>query len=195
MTKTLIQKILRNKLFITLQGDFGTALTHWEKRVFGDEAMTGNHQELEVGGRTYRERKLISRWRMEDYPQYHNTTTDQHQDDPSGTARQRLVQRGLLPGEPRLQLGAGPGLRLPGDQLPPVLQGEGGPRALLRPALQHAQTAQVSTGCPVKLSALRFCYFLGFQSTYRRTSGHFSIAQEMRISKLTLLSFLCEKLI
>ena len=28
--------------------------------------MTGNHQELEVGGRTYRERKLISRWRMED---------------------------------------------------------------------------------------------------------------------------------
>ena len=51
------------------------------------------------------------------------------------------------------------------------------------------------TGCPVKLSALRFCYFLGFQSTYRRTSGHFSIAQEMRISKLTLLSFLCEKLI
>ena len=49
-----------------MQGDFGTALTHWEKRVFGDEAMTGNHQELEVGGRTYRERKLISRWRMED---------------------------------------------------------------------------------------------------------------------------------
>ena len=26
------------------QGDLGTALTHWEKRVFGDEAMTGNHQ-------------------------------------------------------------------------------------------------------------------------------------------------------
>ena len=53
------------------------------------------------------------------------------------------------------------------------------------------------TGYPVKLSALQFCYFLGFQSTYRRTSGHFSIAQEMRISKLTLLSFLilCEKLI
>ena len=23
------------------QGDFGTALTHWEKRLFGDEAMTG----------------------------------------------------------------------------------------------------------------------------------------------------------
>ena len=56
-----------------LQGDFGTALTHWEKRVFGDEAMTGNHQELEVGGRTYRERKLISRWRME-HPLYPNTT-------------------------------------------------------------------------------------------------------------------------
>ena len=56
-------------------------------------------------------------------------------------------------------------------------------------------TWELSTGCPVKLSALRFCYFLGFQSTYRRTSGHFSIAQETRISKLTLLSFLREKLI
>ena len=43
------------------QGDYGTALTHWEKRVFGDEAMTGNHQELEVGGQVYYERKLISR--------------------------------------------------------------------------------------------------------------------------------------
>merc|ERR1712155_22146 len=66
-----------------------------------------------------------------------------HQDDAGGAARQRLVQRGLLAGEPRLQLGAGPGLRLPGDQLPPVLQGEGGPLALLRPATHHAQTAQV----------------------------------------------------
>ena len=43
------------------QGDLGTSLTHWEKRVFGDEAMTGNHQELERGGRLYRERKMISR--------------------------------------------------------------------------------------------------------------------------------------
>ena len=43
------------------QGDYGTALTHWEKRVFGDEAMTGNHQELERDGRVYRERKMISR--------------------------------------------------------------------------------------------------------------------------------------
>ena len=43
------------------QGDYGTALTHWEKRVFGDEAMTGNHQELEVRGKTFKERKLISR--------------------------------------------------------------------------------------------------------------------------------------
>ena len=37
-----------------------------------------------------------------------------------------------------------------------------------------------------KLSALRFCYFLGFQSTYRRTSGHFSIAQDFK----THLTFL-----
>ena len=43
------------------QGDFGTALTHWEKRVFGDEAMTGNHQQIEAGGRLYTERKMISR--------------------------------------------------------------------------------------------------------------------------------------
>ena len=43
------------------QGDYGTALTHWEKRVFGDEAMTGNHQELEVRGKIFKERKLISR--------------------------------------------------------------------------------------------------------------------------------------
>ena len=64
--------------------------------------------------------------------------------------------------------------------------------------IDEADTTYVSgstTGCPVKLSTLWFCYFLGFQSTYRRTSGHFSIAQEMRISKLTLLYFLCEKLI
>ena len=73
-----------------------------------------------------------------------------NQDDAGGAARQRLVQCGLLAGEPRLQLGAGPGLRLPGDQLPAVLQGEGGPRALLRPATHHAQTAQVST--------LHWCY-------------------------------------
>ena len=43
------------------QGDLGTSLTHWEKRVFGDEAMTGNHQELQRAGRLYRERKMISR--------------------------------------------------------------------------------------------------------------------------------------
>ena len=43
------------------QGDLGTSLTHWEKRVFGDEAMTGNHQELEIRGQVFRERKLISR--------------------------------------------------------------------------------------------------------------------------------------
>ena len=43
------------------QGDFGTAMTHWEKRVFGDEAMTGNHQELEIRGQVFRERKLISK--------------------------------------------------------------------------------------------------------------------------------------
>ena len=61
--------------------------------------------------------------------------------------------------------------------------------------LYNVQLLQLNAGCTVKLSALRFCYFLGFQSTYRRTSGHFSIAQEMRISKLTLLSFLREKLI
>ena len=35
------------------QGDLGTALTHWEKRVFGDEAMTGNHQELQLEGRRW----------------------------------------------------------------------------------------------------------------------------------------------
>ena len=51
------------------------------------------------------------------------------------------------------------------------------------------------TGCPVKLSTLRFCYFLGFQITYKRTSDHFSIAQKIRISKLTLLYFLREKFI
>lgn len=43
------------------QGDLGTSLTHWEKRVFGDEAMTGNHQELEIRGQVFRERKLISK--------------------------------------------------------------------------------------------------------------------------------------
>ena len=43
------------------QGDFGTAMTHWEKRVFGDEAMTGNHQQLELEGRTWREEQPISR--------------------------------------------------------------------------------------------------------------------------------------
>ena len=43
------------------QGDLGTSLTHWEKRVFGDEAMTGNHQELERDGRLYSEQKMISR--------------------------------------------------------------------------------------------------------------------------------------
>ena len=62
----------------------------------------------------------------------------------------------------------------------------------IRVTLGHLR---VTTGCPVKLSALRFCYFLGFQSTYERTSSHFSIAQEIRISKLTLLSFLHEKLV
>ena len=43
------------------QGDLGTSLTHWEKRVFGDEAMTGNHQELQRAGRLYTEQKMISR--------------------------------------------------------------------------------------------------------------------------------------
>eukprot|EP00090_Calanus_glacialis_P017323 TRINITY_DN26991_c0_g1_i1.p1 TRINITY_DN26991_c0_g1~~TRINITY_DN26991_c0_g1_i1.p1 ORF type:complete len:386 (+),score=61.60 TRINITY_DN26991_c0_g1_i1:23-1159(+) len=43
------------------QGDLGTSLTHWEKRVFGDEAMTGNHQELDLGGRKWRELTYISR--------------------------------------------------------------------------------------------------------------------------------------
>ena len=51
------------------------------------------------------------------------------------------------------------------------------------------------TGCPVKLSTFRFCYFLGFQITYKRTSDHFSIAQKIRISKLTLLYFLRETFI
>ena len=53
----------------------------------------------------------------------------------------------------------------------------------------------IHTGCPVKLSTLRFCYFLGFQITYKRTSDHFSIAQKIRISKLTLLYFLRETFI
>ena len=43
------------------QGDLGTAMTHWEKRVFGDEAMTGNHQQLELEGRIWREEQPISR--------------------------------------------------------------------------------------------------------------------------------------
>ena len=57
------------------------------------------------------------------------------------------------------------------------------------------QLLYLYTGCPVKLSTLRFCYLLGFQITYKRTSDHFSIAQKIRISKLTLLYFLCEKFI
>ena len=36
-------------------------MTHWEKRVFGDEAMTGNHQQLELEGRIWREEQPISR--------------------------------------------------------------------------------------------------------------------------------------
>ena len=67
-------------------------------------------------------------------------------------------------------------------------------RPLRWPELGRGQLV-VSTGCPVKLSTLWFCCFLGFHITYRRTSDHFSIAQEMRISKLTLLYFLDEKLI
>ena len=59
----------------------------------------------------------------------------------------------------------------------------------------HIFAFSLHTGCPVKLSTLWFCCFLGFHITYRRTSDHFSIAQEMRISKLTLLYFLDEKLI
>ena len=43
------------------QGDLGTAMTHWEKRLFGDEAMTGNHQQLELEGKIWRERQPISR--------------------------------------------------------------------------------------------------------------------------------------
>merc|ERR1719331_3301583 len=36
-------------------------MTHWEKRVFGDEAMTGNHQQLELEGKIWREQQPISR--------------------------------------------------------------------------------------------------------------------------------------
>ena len=43
------------------QGDLGTAMTHWEKRLFGDEAMTGNHQQLELEGKIWREQQPISR--------------------------------------------------------------------------------------------------------------------------------------
>ena len=43
------------------QGDLGTAMTHWEKRLFGDEAMTGNHQQLELEGKIWREDQPISR--------------------------------------------------------------------------------------------------------------------------------------
>ena len=43
------------------QGDLGTAMTHWEKRLFGDEAMTGNHQQLELEGKIWREEQPISR--------------------------------------------------------------------------------------------------------------------------------------
>ena len=60
----------------------------------------------------------------------------------------------------------------------------------LQPILLFWKIPLGTTGCPVKLSTLWFCYFLGFQITYRRTSDHFSIAQKMRISKLILLYFL-----
>ena len=43
------------------QGDPGTAFTHWEKRVFGEEGMTGNHQQLNFAGRLWRERTPFSR--------------------------------------------------------------------------------------------------------------------------------------
>jgi len=43
------------------QGDLGTAITHWEKRVFGDEAMTGTKQELKLGDRHWKEAQIISR--------------------------------------------------------------------------------------------------------------------------------------
>ena len=51
-----------------------------------------------------------------------------------------------------------------------------------------------STGCPISLGPLCFCYFLGFWSTYRGTFHSHWIAHEILIPKLTLLSILCEKL-
>jgi len=50
------------------------------------------------------------------------------------------------------------------------------------------------TGCPISQTSLCFCYFLGFWSKYRGTSDSHWIAHEILISKLTLLSFLREKL-
>ena len=50
------------------------------------------------------------------------------------------------------------------------------------------------TGCPKSQSSLCFCYFLGFWSKYRQTSDSHWKAHKIFISKLTLLSFLREKL-
>ena len=35
------------------------------------------------------------------------------------------------------------------------------------------------TGCPISQTSLCFCHFLGFWSTYRRTSDHYSTALEI----------------
>ena len=51
-----------------------------------------------------------------------------------------------------------------------------------------------TTGCPISQSSLCFCYFLGFWSKYRQTSDSHWKAHKILISKLTLLSFLREKL-
>ena len=52
-----------------------------------------------------------------------------------------------------------------------------------------------STWCPKSKFPLCFGCFLGFPCLYRGSFYHFSTAQETTISKLTLLSSLCQKLI
>ena len=56
------------------------------------------------------------------------------------------------------------------------------------------RSQNLDTGCPILLGPLCFCYFLGFQSTYRGTFHSHWIAHKILISKLTLLSILREKL-
>ena len=64
-----------------------------------------------------------------------------------------------------------------------------------RPYLRFLDFFQsFNTGCPKSPSALLFVLFLSFQIRYRGSSDHFSTAQELQIPKLTLLSFLCEKM-